>query len=188
MLRALATLAGLFLSSLAVAQEAEQPPPPPPQIAVETPPASIVSDRSIGVHVAANIGLFSVDGQFGHFYAFGAGNLGVPIISEGQVGFGMMGAGYTFALSSPGESMWYMDLLALGTAGRLGDSVIGGAGIGVGFRYLHRTGFTFSLKAPIFGATAQLSGNMPYSGASAVGNFYLANFVSLPAVSVGYRF
>ena len=86
--------------------------------------------------------------------------------------------------------MWYMDLLALGTAGRIDPSIVLGGGIGVGFRYLHRSGFTFPAEVPLFGATAQGSGNNSYgySGAAALGNFYLASAVSLPMVSIGYRF
>jgi hypothetical protein len=192
---ALVTLAALFLSSLSYAQEAQEAAPreplpaPPPVVTVEPPPTvAPVSDHSFGIHVGANIGLFEIDGQHGHFYAFGAGNLGVPILTDGRVGFGMIGAGYTFALSSPGESMWYMDVLALGTAGRVDPSVTIGGGIGIGFRYLHRSGFTFSAKVPLFGATGQVSGNYGYSGAAALGNFYLASAVSLPVVSLGYRF
>jgi hypothetical protein len=151
-------------------------------------PVNIVSDKSIGVHVAANIGLFEVDGQYGHFYTFAAGNLGVPMITNGQVGFGMIGAGYSVPLSQPSDSMWYLDLLALGTAGRVSqDQLVAGAGLGIGFRYLHRSGFTFSAKLPVFGATTALSGQ-GFDGASSLGAFYLANLVSLPAISIGYRF
>jgi hypothetical protein len=158
--------------------EVVSPPPPPP---------SAVSERSVGIHVGANVGLFELDAQFGHFYAFGAGNLGVPMITDGSVGFGVIGAGYTVPLSAPSESMWYLDLLALGTAGRNDERTVAGAGVGFGFRYLHRSGFTFSVKVPVFGATTALSGP-GMDGATSLGHFYLANLVSLPLLSVGYRF
>lgn len=197
MKNALVILLSLVSSAAAFAQ-GETPPPPPPSsegVAVaEVPasaPASIVSDRSIGVHVAANIGLFEVDAQYGHFYAFAAGNLGVPILTDGATGFGMAGLGYSIALSSPGESMWYLDLMALGTAGRTRtDNAIVGGGLGLGFRYLHRSGFTFSTKVPIFGATAEPV-SAPFSGfngAQSLSTFYLASLISLPVVSIGYRF
>lgn len=193
--RTLTLLTALLTSNLALADEAGdaplEPPTPPPQLTAPAPdPVSVVSDRSIGVHVAVHIGLFAVDAQAGHFYGFAAGNLGMPLVTDGRTGFGMIGAGYSFALSPPSESMWFMDALFLATAGRVGDQALLGGGVGVGFRYLHRSGFTFGAKLPVFGATAQLSSSTPggYSGAAALGNFYLANLVSLPAVTFGYRF
>jgi hypothetical protein len=149
-------------------------------------------DRSIGAHVAVNVGLFALDAQLGHFYAFGAGNLGVPLLTDGRAGFGMIGAGYTFALGPITESHWQVDMMGLATAGRIDSyQTLGGVGVGVGFRYLHTSGFTFGAKIPVFGATLPLGGSSPfggpYTGAASLGNFYLASFITLPCVSFGYR-
>ncbi|MBL8952172.1 MAG: hypothetical protein JNK82_15425 [Myxococcaceae bacterium] len=198
---ALLTAVTLLAVSFDAYADETPPPPPPPAAAAEpapTPPAAVVDDAlptTIGIHVGLNLGLFSVDAQAGHFYGFIAGNAGIPLVSNGNLGSVVAGVGYTFALTQ-GESRWMMDVLGIVPVGWMqnfstnGRDIYGGAGVGVGFRYLHRSGFTLGFKVPVFGFTlgtpvANAGGS---AGATSVGLFYLANAISLPVVSFGFRF
>lgn len=152
-------------------------------------PKEVVSDRSFGIHVGVNLGLFAVDFQLGHFYGFAAGNAGVPLVSNGSIGAFAIGLGYTTPLSHPDESMWFMDFFvdALpGWATQGGAEAVVGAGVGLGFRYLHRSGFTAGFKIPVFGASFSTASN--YSTSQSVGMFYLFSAIALPIISFGYRF
>lgn len=158
-----------------------------PAVEASTPPPPAVDVRSIGVHVAVNVGVFSLDVQAGRLYAFAAGSLGVPLLSDGRFGAFALGGGLALPISAPGESMWTMDLFALANPGwGLGpnSAPFVGLGVGAGFRYLHRSGFTFGLKLPVIGGAVNGGASTP----SAVGTFYLANLIALPGVSFGYRF
>jgi hypothetical protein len=185
-------------------------PPPPPStepaaapVAVPAPavappvtgrdavaPAEVVSDRSFGVHVAVNLGLFAVDLQQGHFYGFAAANAGVPLVSNGSVGAFAIGLGYSTPLSRPEESMWFMDFFVDALPGWWGQggsiAPVVGVGAGLGFRFLHRSGFTAGFKIPVFGASfSSMSG---FSTSQSVGMYYLFSLIALPIVSFGYRF
>lgn len=180
----LAALVSL-LSLPTLAQELAAPPPPPLEAAPPAAVPTVVKDTSVAVQVGFNLGLLAVEVQAGHFYGFGAGNVGIPLVTNGQAGAFAIGLGYTFALSTPSESMWFMDLYGLGNPGWLGGSILMGIGAGIGVRFLHRSGFTLGFKLPIFGAAVSSAGT---TTAAAVGLFYLANAIALPVFSLGYRF
>jgi hypothetical protein len=183
------------------------PPPAPPPIEAAPPPAAVppavapgstpaprevVSDRSIGIHVGLNLGLFAFDVHQGHVYAFVAANAGVPLVSNGSVGAFALGMGYSTALSRPDESMWFMDFFVdalpgwVRTSGLNTPDLVVGVGGGLGFRYLHRSGFTLGFKVPVFGASFTTQPNV--DTAQSVGSFYLFNLIALPIISFGYRF
>lgn len=159
---------------------------------------SVAEKTWVGVHAAANIGLLAVDLHVRRSYTFLAGNLGVPLVTNGDIGAFALGSGYSFPLSPPGESMWVMDLFGLVNPGwqRRYDffnctqfscqpfvAPFFGLGVGLGFRYLHWSGFTFGIKGPVFGAAI----NGGDTSSAAVGMFYLANLIGLPILSFGYR-
>jgi hypothetical protein len=182
----------LVVSIPALAQTAPPPvtlpPAPPAEVTVAAEPAPAVEpvrDVSLSIQLAVNVGLLSVDVQVRRFYVFAAGNIGVPLLSHGLIGAFAMGAGYTFALTSPSDSMWFMDLFGLANPGWMNGSPFIGLGAGLGFRYLHRSGFTMGLKVPLLGGVIGANQN---GTAAAVGYFFLANAIALPAVSFGYRF
>lgn len=174
------------------------PPPaavPPPAVAPVYPPAprEVVSDHSIGIHVGVNLGLFAFDVHQGHFYAFAAANAGIPLVSNGSIGAFAIGFGYSTTISRPDESMWFMDFFVEALPGwqqqnaRFGTAdLVVGVGGGLGFRYLHRSGFTMGFKLPVFGASFSTQSN--FSAAQSVGVFYLFNGIALPIISFGYRF
>lgn len=150
----------------------------------------VVRDNSVSVQLGVNIGLLAADLQIRNFYLFGAGNIAVPLITDGGVSAFATGAGYTFALSKPAESMWFMDLLGILNPARTNwlaaDKWGLGLGAGIGLRYLHHSGFTMGLKLPLLGAYIDNGGEQ--STQSSVALFFLANAIALPVVSLGYRF
>ncbi|MEW5742385.1 MAG: hypothetical protein AB1938_25940 [Myxococcota bacterium] len=170
------------------------PVPPPAAVAaprpVAVPPEELVSDRSVGIHIGVNLGLFAFDVHQGHFYGFASGNAGIPLVTNGQVGAFAIGLGYSTPLSRPSESMWFMDFFLEALPGwwtsQGAPGAVVGLGGGMGFRYLHRSGFTAGFKVPVFGAAFSVESNV--SSAQSVGFFYLFNGVALPIVSFGYRF
>lgn len=146
----------------------------------------------MGIHVGLNLGLVAFDVHQGHVYAFVAANLGVPLVSNGSVGAFALGFGYSTALSRPDESMWFMDVFVealpgwLRTSGFTTVDLVVGVGGGLGFRYLHPSGFTVGFKVPAFGASFTTRPNA--DGPQSVGSFYLFNLITLPIISFGYRF
>lgn len=215
--------AALAKETQAVAAPAPSEPPPPavapapepipdaPPVAAVPPPATapaaapaltpapivnVAKGTWFGAYAAVNIGLIGVDLHIDRSYTFLAGNLGVPLVSNGDFGAFAIGSGYSFPLSTPGDSMWVLDVFGVVNPGwqRRYDACFDfgcspvtypfvGLGAGVGFRYLHWSGFTFGIKAPVFGAA--INGGATTS--AAVGTFYLANLVGLPIVSFGFR-
>jgi hypothetical protein len=150
------------------------------------------AERPIGLHAGLNLGLIVVDAHLDSIYGFVASALGVALITEGEGAVGVMGIGYSFALSPRGETMWMFDLFGEACGGNLAitqnkqDALTGGLGLGVGFRWLHHSGFVLGFKVPVFGAAIANRG-IGNVGKS-VGFFYLANLISLPLISLGYRF
>jgi hypothetical protein len=152
---------------------------------------SVAAQTHVGVHAAVNIGLLAVDLHVNRSYTFIAGNLGVPLVTNGDLGAFALGSGYSYPLSPPGETMWVLDLFgvvnpgwqAMWNSGFTSYSAqpFVGLGVGVGFRMLHWSGFTFGLKIPVFGAA--INGGTRTS--ESVATFYLANAISLPIVSFG---
>lgn len=179
--------------------ELTTPAPPPattPEPVEKTPlfpSPNVANEVHVGLHAALNIGLLSVDLHVKRWYSFIAGNLGVPMVTNGELGAFAVGSGYSLPLSPPGDSMWLLDLFAVVNPGwqtrwdqfSMDSSArpFVGLGVGLGFRLLHWSGFTFGIKVPVFGAA--INGGSTTS--EAVSTFYLANGVGLPIVSFGYH-
>ena len=141
----------IALSTTTFAQEEVAPAPvaQPALVAEAKAPVAavaVVDPHSIGVHLGANVGLLAIDVHQGRFYGFLAANAGVPLLTNGGMGAGVLGLGASFAISAPAESMWFFD------AFKMIKQPFVGVGPGVGFPYLHRSGFVFGVKIPIFGA------------------------------------
>jgi hypothetical protein len=147
----------------------------------------------VGVHAALNVGLLSVDLHVDRSYTFIGGNIGVPLLSNGSIGAFSLGSGYSLPLSPPDESMWVLDLFGVVTPGWqarwdpfytvYSNTPFVGLGVGVGFRYLHWSGFTFGIKAPVFGAAI----NGGASTSESVLTFYLSGLIAVPIISFGLR-
>lgn len=175
------------------------PPATAPVVAPSLAPAvNVAKGTWFGAYAAVNIGLIGIDLHVNRSYTFLAGNLGVPLVTNGSFGAFAIGSGYSFPISTPGESMWVLDVFGVVNPGWQQRYDINscnqfacvpanvpfvGIGAGVGFRFLHWSGFTFGIKAPVFGAA--INGGSTTS--EAVGTFYLANLVGLPIVSFGFR-
>src|SRR5450432_1575468 len=187
----------LLLGALpALAQDTASAPPPPPPASAPAPEATVseaavsgekaVSTHSFGIHTGVNVGLVQVDAMYDHFYGFASTTLGVPLLSSGDIAIGNVGLGYTTALSSPGESMWYFDIYGQGLAGKMNlsglqsGSGFGAIGLGVGIRYLHRSGFTVGFKLPVFGVSFgdAVSSGGSFNGPNSLAYYYLGNVLS----------
>jgi hypothetical protein len=153
-------------------------------------------NRYVGIHVAANLGLFAIDVQAGHFYGMIAGNAAVPLLSNGDYASFTALGGYSAALRRSTRGAWKMDLMLQVTPGWTRwfpsetptSTLYGFVGVGatVGFRYESRGGFSLGFRIPVFGYAIGRTG--PRGTIVGVGNYYLASIVSLPIVSFGYRF
>ena len=172
------------------------PPPATAPVAAPAPAVNVAKGTFFGAYAALNIGLIGIDLHVNRSYTFLAGSLGVPLVTNGDFGAFAIGSGYSFPISAAGESMWVLDVFGVVNPGwqRRYDVCFDfgcspqtypfvGIGAGVGFRFLHWSGFTFGIKAPVFGAA--INGGSTTS--AAVGTFYLANLVGLPIVSFGFR-
>jgi hypothetical protein len=165
-------------------------------------PSATVCERSFGLHLGINGGTLGAEWQHGHvmgFVSFSAAVTVIAVATAGSYGshFGAVagGGGYTFPLSYPGRSMWFMDVF-----GELvpswyhqpfqGDQVHFGIGAGIGLRFLHESGFTFSVKVPVLGYAIgghdELGFNAPDPQAGA-GLFYMFSLLGTPIISFGYR-
>jgi hypothetical protein len=142
-------------------------------------------NNGVSIQLAAHLGLLTVDAQVGRFYAFAAGNIGIPLLTNGTVGAITAGMGPSFLLRKTGEVAWHLDILALGNFMWLGQQPMGGFGVGMGFRMVHASGFTMAFKIPALGGEMGTG----YGGTQiAVAYWFLAQAISLPVFSVGYRF
>jgi len=95
--------------------------------------------------------------------------------------------------------MWFFDVFGEAVAGWDHefdlDYVHLGFGVGIGLRFLHESGFTFSVQLPVlgvaFGGESELGfgrGGVSSAGASSATElFYLFSAMGTPVVSVGYR-
>ena len=148
-----------------------------------------------------------IDFDYGKFYGFVGTSIGYPIIftkgssGDGQYGAFIVGFGGTWKLSP--KSAWQFDLGGtLTPTWWSGFSM--GVGVSAGFHYTTQNGFTIGFKIPIFGVAPGCSGVFGNSyddagnpiagcakvrtGGELVANYYLQAGMSLPIVSLGYRF
>ena len=164
-------------------------------------PAALVKKRYVGLQLGTGPGNVYLDVDVGHFYGFVGTSIGYPIIFSGQgndqyVSFAV-GAGGSWKLAP--HSNWKFDLLGTVTPTWWGG-FSAGIGISAGFHYTSPNGFTAGIKIPVIGLAPGCntvfsdygqSDNQcspVSSGASLIANYYLQAAMSLPTVSVGYRF
>jgi hypothetical protein len=165
-------IAGLQLAEAPATTAAPDSSPPPPPF---------VHNRHFGLQLGLAPAV-TLDVEAGHFYGFLSADVVLPMADTSLLGFSG-GAGATFALSP--RSHWNIDVFAHLDVARLGDFAVGG-GVGLGFHYTASNGFTLGFKIPILGysSTAGSDGN----SANSVAYYYLGAVMSLPVVSLGYRF
>lgn len=179
------------------------------QSAMPSPPAPAPKVRHIGLQLSTGPGNLLVDFEYGRFYGFVGTSIGYPVIfnndSNGNKQYvgAIVGAGATWRLSP--RSNWSFDLMGTLTPTWWGGFSMG-IGVAAGFHYTSPTGFTVGFKIPILGVAPGCNSvlgeeTLDYStgidsggcrqvkgGPSLVGNYYLQAGMSLPIISVGYRF
>ena len=200
--RRIVTVARIDVQSIQMADA-----PVAPQLAPQLAPpmASLSSKRHVGLQVGSGPGNVFLDVDYGHFYGFVGTSIGYPIIFSGsdqaQFFAFAVGAGGTWRISP--HSNWKFDLMGTLTPTWWGG-FSAGIGIAAGFHYTSPTGFTFGFKIPLIGAAPGCNktvGDSTYDdngntvgcqkvsgGANLVANYYLQAGMSLPLLSLGYRF
>jgi hypothetical protein len=154
-----------------------------------------IDDRPRAVGVQFGIpGTLVVDGDYGMFRGFASANVLFPL------------------LTASGDSRWYAAAIGGGIALPLGHNrwkldafadvmplhvtsyyTYLAFGLGAGVHYTGRSGFTASFSFPVVGFATRLGSSpygydAPFRYNDSLGYHYLAGFVGLPLVSVGYRF
>lgn len=186
-----------LLLAVSLAQAPTTPLSEPAPVSDETRPVgegALTRERHFGLHVGVNLGLFAADLTVSHVYVFVSGNAGYPAVSSGALWGAWLGFGYALELGAGRPSRWYMDVFFLvGALGQTNNLPLDGfsvpLGLGLGFRYQHKNGFTLGFKLPVFGGAVgpavSYAGN---TGTASIERFYLASGVALPFVSLGYTF
>jgi hypothetical protein len=181
-------------------------------VSASTRPAKV---RHVGVQVYAGPGNFMLDLEHGPFYGFVGTSIGYPLIfsgkferspddydSDDQYLAAVVGLGGSWKISA--RSNWRFDFTGTLTPTWWGGFSMG-IGIAAGFHYTSPSGFTVGFKIPVFGVAPgcnEVFGDRDYDsatgashgcpkvteGAELVGNYYLQAGMSLPIVSLGYRF
>lgn len=183
----------------AVSAGSMRPPPTTPSTLPLFPTPRPTKVRHIGLQASTGPGNVLLDAEYGHFYGFLGTSIGYPIIFAGgginQYFAATAGAGGTWKLSS--TSNWRFNLMGTLTP-TLWDGISVGIGVAVGFHYTSPGGFTVGFKIPLFGVAPGCNavfgddnGNgcpNVSGGASLIASYYLQAAMSLPVVSVGYRF
>lgn len=144
------------------------------------------------MHLGLSPGI-AADFEFGMFYMFLSASPLATLASSGNVFGFCAGAGLSITLPSRWHFDVFADVAPLWWKG--GPSSFGqeasyvGLGVGIGFHYTSPRGWAIGFKAPLLGAAPTLGGTgSGYDVTAATEMFYLANVVSLPMVSLGYRF
>lgn len=153
----------------------------------------------VSVSTGINLGLIEFDIASGHLIASFSTAAGVAMVTNGQFAVAEVRVGYAFALSSPGETMWFFDLFVEALPGHAvngsgfppshtpGEGLYCGFGVALGFRYVHRSGLVLGFKLPLvgFGVGEWVDGE------DALGNllsYYAAHAFSSSLFTLGLRF
>jgi hypothetical protein len=103
------------------------------------------------------------------------------------------GAGGSF--TPFGSPHWRLDLYGLlgltnlnATGSSFGDNPSASIGLGVGVHYTGSTGFTVGFKVPLVGLAFTGPSASQTDFSARLAQFYATHLVSLPIVSLGYRF
>lgn len=173
-----------------------------PVMAVTAASTRPARERHVGLQLYQGPGNLMLDVQAGHFYGYIGTSIGYPIIFSGKPSGEDQYIGAVVGLAgswkiSP-RSNWRFDL-----GGTLLPTWWGGFSMGIGlsagFHYTSPNGFTAGFQIPVFGVAPgcnSIVGDSDYNsscprvktGAELVGNYYLQAGMSLPIMSVGYRF
>ena len=148
--------------------------------------------RFVGVQFSL-LGTVAVDVDYKHLHAFASTNLLFPILTAGGSGTwltGAAGVGGSWPLGDTGR--WRLDVfgevLPLHTT-----SYYTYLGVGAGFHYTARSGFTLGFTLPIVGFASRFGTSTYGYDASfryndSVAYYYFAGISGMPIVTMGYRF
>ena len=150
-------------------------------------------NRHVGLQIFAGPGNLMIDFDYRPFYGFVGSSFGYPFIFSGHYGAGSIGLGGTWRFSL--HSNWSVDVFGM-LLPTWWDGFSCGIGAGFGFHYTSPIGFTVAFKFPFFGLAPgnifsnSYNGNSGSinSGSALIGYFFMEAGMSLPIISMGYRF
>lgn len=150
--------------------------------------------RFVGVQFSL-LGTVAVDVDYERFHAFVSTNLLFPILTAGGSNTwltGAAGAGLSWRLGDTGR--WRLDVFGhVAPLRTTSYYTYLGVGVGAGFHYTARSGFTLGFTMPIVGF-AQRFGTSTYGYDASfryndsVAYYYFAGISGMPIVTMGYRF
>jgi hypothetical protein len=150
--------------------------------------------RFVGVQFSL-LGTVAVDVDYKNFHAFASTNLLFPILTAGGSGTwltGAVGAGASWPLGDTGR--WRLDVFGhVAPLRTTSYYTYLGVGVGAGFHYTARSGFTLGFTLPIVGFASRFGTSTYGYDASfryndSVAYYYFAGISGMPIVTMGYRF
>jgi hypothetical protein len=149
-----------------------------------------------------NFGLIEVGFQSDHFVGAVSTNVGWAVNSNGEQLAGDFRGGYTWALSPPGETMWFFDLTVDVLPGRIANGLVGpfgdphqgiffACGASLGFRYVHRSGLVLGFRLPLMGLSFgdwDDTQHPTFDFGTSMSGWLLALGLSSSAFTLGLRF
>ncbi len=153
----------------------------------------------VSVQTGINLGLLEFDVASGHLIASLSTAIGLPFASQGNMMMVEARAGYAFALTPPGETMWFFDLVGEVLPGWTNASgatpqLLTATGFAVGFRYVHRSGLVLGFQAPIFGLAFgpwvdnQTNPTPHWDFGQSYAGFFFAHLLSSSLFTLGLHF
>ena len=163
--------------------------PPATPVAVEAP--HVDTERHLGAHLAAlGVGVMALDAEYRPIYFLFSASVLATVLSPNSIGGATIGLGYLRELSvhwalhlfvhiSPTTiptSGWF-----IGSTDSPTSTFAIAVGVGAGLRYTSDNGFTLGVHLPIIGTA--------FSGdSSSVSDYHRTAIISMPLVSIGYRY
>ncbi len=163
-------------------------------IDVPRPPPAPDKLRFVGVQFSL-LGTIAVDVDYKHLHAFASTNVLFPILTAGGSGTwltGAAGVGGSWPLGDTGR--WRLDVfgqvLPLHTTSYY---TYLGVGVGAGFHYTARSGFTVGFTLPVVGfatrfGTSTYGYDASFRYNDSVAYYYFAGISGMPILTMGYRF
>lgn len=150
--------------------------------------------RIVGLQVSP-LGTVAVDADYRRIHGFASTSLMMPILTasgESPWVAAAFGAGVSVPVRR--KSRWRFDVfggvMPLRTTSHY---TYLGFGIGGGFHYTARSGFTLGIKFPVLGFATRIGSSptgydAPFRYNDSVGYYYLAATAGMPLFTMGYRF
>jgi len=193
-------IAPLPLPEARPAPVAEQPKPveEAPKATAATPGSKLSDDepaapsaRHFGISYGAGPGVLAIDLEIGHFYGFASTPLPLDVFVGDSFAAAALGLGANFKMGDPrwAFDVWLFGIPAHNTSmGIDRPNTMLAFGLGAGFHFTGTDGFMVGMKFPVIGTTISMDGHSFLDPSERALMFYMCSFLTLPSITVGYRF